>query len=134
MALKRGRDARAEVKGLKLEASTKDAQLDAMALELARCEVAALERQAEADARLDEMCARLAAGDTRARQMQQELEVLEEELQVAAEESASKHVLVDEKLRDSEAALAAYRSFQAKEDGAYKDCVRLCYYSLVDKK
>ena len=30
--------------------------------------------------------------------------------------------------------MAAYHSFQAKEGGAYKDCVRLCYYSLIDRK
>eukprot|EP00966_Prymnesium_polylepis_P330034 7385706-Prymnesium_polylepis.1 len=110
MALKRGRDARAEVKELKLEGSTKDAELDAMALELARREVAALERQAEADTRLDEVCARLAAGDTRMRQIQQELEALQEQLEADVAEVASKHALVEEQLRGKEAALAAYES------------------------
>jgi hypothetical protein len=134
MALKRGRDTRAEVKELRLEVSTKDARLDAMAMELARREVAMLERQADADARLNEVCARLEAGDARARQMQQELEALAVQLQADTEEAASKHALVEERLHGSEAALAAYRSFQAKEGGAFKDSVRLCYYSLIDKK
>eukprot|EP00966_Prymnesium_polylepis_P280423 6479340-Prymnesium_polylepis.1 len=66
-----------------------------MVMELARREVGALDRQADADARLDELCARLRAGDTRAWQMQQEIDALEEELQVGAEEEASKHALVD---------------------------------------
>ena len=145
VALQRGRDARAETKAvqrerdaLAVELSTKDAKLDAMAVELAREQVAALHRQAEADVRLSEVCARLEAGDARARQMKQELEGLQEQLEADAKDAASKHAFVEEQLRDelrgSQAALAAYQNFQAKEGGAYKDCVRLCYYSLIDKK
>ena len=52
----------------------------------------------------------------------------------SAKESASKHAVVEEALRRSEQALAAYRTFQAKHDGAFKECVRICYYSLIDKK
>eukprot|EP00966_Prymnesium_polylepis_P262068 6053807-Prymnesium_polylepis.1 len=100
MALRRGRDARAEVKALQIEVSTKEARLDAMAVELARREMAALERQADADARLDELCARLQAGDTRGRQMQQELEALQEQLAADTAEAASQHVLNEEKLRE----------------------------------
>ena len=55
-------------------------------------------------------------------------------MQVGAEEAASKQALVEEQLRGSEAALAAFQAFQAKEGGAYKDSVRLCYYSLIDRK
>ena len=86
MALKRGRDARAEVKALRLEITTKDAQLDALAVQLAQREVAAVQRQAEADARLNELCARLEAGDVRARQMQQELQALVEQAEVRVKE------------------------------------------------
>jgi chromosome segregation ATPase len=138
MALKRGRDARAEVKALQLEVSTKDTRLDALALELAQREVAALQRQAEADARLNDLCARLHAGDQRARQMRQEVEGLKQQLEADAKDATSKHAVVEEQLRSelrgSQVALAAYQNFQAKEGGAYKDCVRLCYYSLIDKK
>ncbi|KOO31717.1 hypothetical protein Ctob_010524 [Chrysochromulina tobinii] len=59
MALKRVRDAHAEVKELKLDVSR---------------EVASLRRQAEAEARFDELCARLNAGDERVLQMQHELQ------------------------------------------------------------
>lgn len=141
VALQRGRDARAETKAvqrerdaLAVELSTKDAKLDAMAVELAREQVAALHRQAEADVRLSEVCARLEAGDARARQMKQELEGLQEQLEANAKDAASKHAVVEEKLRDSQSALEAYQNFQAKENGAYKDSVRLCYYALIDKK
>ena len=67
MALKRARDAHTEAKALKLVVATKDKAIGDMALELARREVAALERQAAADARLDDLCARLAAGRDRHR-------------------------------------------------------------------
>ena len=70
--------------------------------------------------------------------MQQEVEGLKQQLEADAKDAASKHVFVEEQLRDelrgSQVALAAYQNFQAKEGGAYKDCVRLCYYSLIDKK
>ena len=72
---------------------------------MARREAAALKRQSEADGRLEELRARLAAGDTRARQMQQELDVLQEQMEADAKEAASKHVIVEKKLRSSEAAL-----------------------------
>eukprot|EP00966_Prymnesium_polylepis_P145602 3363196-Prymnesium_polylepis.1 len=67
------------------------------------------------------MCARLAAGDTRTRQISQELEALQLQLEADTAEAASKHAHVVEQLRGKEAALAAYESFQAKEGGAFKD-------------
>jgi hypothetical protein len=117
-ALQRGREARAEVEGLKEALAAKGAQLGAMA----------------ADERIDELCARLAAGDTRARQIQQELDALRTRAEDDAKEAARKHAVVELALARTEAALEAYRSFQTMEGGAYKDSVRLCYYSLIDKK
>ena len=134
MALKRVRDAHAEVKELKLNVSLKEAHLDAMALELARREVASLRRQAEAEARFDELCARLNAGDERVLQMQHELQAVLKRAADDAAEAEAKHAAVEAKLAASDAALAAYRAFQAKEGGAYKESVRLCYYSLIDRK
>ena len=134
MALKRVRDAHAEVKELKLDVSLKEARLDAMALELARREVASLRRQAEAEARFDELCARLEAGDKRVLQMQHELQAVLKRAADDAAEAEAKHAAVEAKLATSDAALAAYRAFQAKEGGAYKESVRLCYYSLIDRK
>ena len=129
MALARVRNAHQEVKELKLQVSLKDAHLDAMALELARREVASLRRRAEADVRIDELCLRLQAGDQRLIQMQQELEAMRQRAADDAAEETAKHAAVEAKLATSEAALAAYRAFQAKEGGAYKESVRLCYYS-----
>jgi hypothetical protein len=51
-----------------------------------------------------------------------------------AKEAARKHAVIELALARNEAALEAYRSFQTMEGGAYKDSVRLCYYSLIDKK
>lgn len=69
-------------------------------------QVTALQRQAEADARLSEICARLEAGDQRERQMQQEVEGLQQQLEADAKDAASKHAVVEEQLRGSQAALA----------------------------
>ena len=137
-ALRRARcaasDAKEEVAQLKLTVSSHNATLRTMTIELARCEAAALERQATADARFDDLCARLQAGDARTKQVQQELEALIERTDAAAKDSARKHAIVLEKLAASEAACGAYANFQAMEGGAYKDSVRECYYSLIDKK
>ena len=123
-----------KVAKLQLEVSTKDKQLEAMAAELTREQVAALRQQADANARLNDLCARLQAGDVRARQMQMEIGWLLQRAQADARDAANKHAVVEQELRKSQEALAAYHSFQAKEGGAYKDCVRLCYYSLIDRK
>eukprot|EP00900_Chrysochromulina_parva_P012347 jgi/Chrpa1/21112/Chrysochromulina_OHIO_Genome00023794-RA len=119
MALKRVRDAHVEVKELKLDVSR---------------EVASLRRQAEAEARFDELCARLNAGDERVLQMQHELQAVLKRAADDAAKAEAKHAAVEAKLAASDAALAAYRAFQAKEGGAYKESVRLCYYSLIDRK
>jgi hypothetical protein len=105
-----------------------------MALELARREVASLRRQAEAEARFNELCARLEAGDERVLQMQHELQAMLKRAADDAAEAKAKHATVEAKLAASDAALAAYRAFQAKEGGAYKESVRLCYYALIDRK
>lgn len=138
MLLQRSQEARANSKAtilaLRLEVSTKDAQLDKLAVQIARREVAELARQAEAEARINELCARLLAGDLRVRQMQQEVDELLAHAELHAAEAERKHTIVEAELSGSKAALAEYRTFQAKHNGAYKDSVRLCYYSLIDKK
>ena len=134
IALKRGREAKAEAKELELVVSTKNTQLDTLARQLAQQEVAAMAKQVQVDGQLHELWARLHAGDQRTRQMQMEMAWLVQGIDTDAKEAASKHAVVLQRLQDSEAELAAYHNFQAKEGGAYKDCVRLCYYSLIDKK
>ena len=83
----------------------------------------------KAEARFDELCARLEAGDERVLQMQHKLQVMLQRAADDAAEAEAKHAAVEAKLATSDAALAAYRVFQAKEGGAYKESVRLCYYS-----
>ena len=136
-ALKRLRDAHAEVKVLKLDVSLKNARLNAMALELAQREVASRcgdrRRRSKGGGAVRRavcaVCARLEAGDERVLQMQHKLQVMLQRAADDAAEAEAKHAAVEAKLATSDAALAAYRAFQAKEGGAYKESVRLCYYS-----
>ena len=140
-ALRRGREKGSQKKELQKEVKQKnaaigekDAAIEALQVRLVSEAVWALERQAEMDARQDELCMRIQAGDARAQQLQQEALWLAQATEVQVAEAAAAHTAVVEKLKGSERELEAFRNFQTKEKGAYKDCVRMCYFKLIDMK
>jgi hypothetical protein len=91
----------------------------------------ALAACAAAEARAAAACAE---SERLAKQKDRSARSLAEMRDEVGEEAEAKHAAVEAKLATSDAALAAYRAFQAKEGGAYKESVRLCYYSLIDRK
>ena len=140
-ALRRGREKGSQKKELQKEMKQKnaaigekDAAIEALQVRLVSEAVWALERQAEMDARQDELCMRIQAGDARAQQLKQEAVWLAQATEVQVAEAAAAHTAVVEKLKGSERELEAFRNFQTKEKGAYKDCVRMCYFKLIDMK
>ena len=133
-ALRRGRVKAAQTKEARKEtARTKEelAQLTSKYTELV-AENVSLRR--DADERYEALMARLNAGESRNTALLSELASVGEVAASEAKQAALRHKQTLRELAASEAALEAYRNFQAKEGGKYKASVRMCYYKLIDLK
>ena len=77
---------------------------------------------------------RLAHGQAHNQTLLEQLAASEAAAHEEAKAHALRHQHVLRELKGTKEALESYMIFQAKEGGAYKESVRMCYYQLINLK
>lgn len=133
-ALRRGREKQKHMIDLKHEVRMKGQTIDALVAKLAAEIEHSLLREDLMKKQIRELRGRVELGDSRITQLQQEASWLINGIEQIEKEAVESQQRIESTLRSTEEELNEYRTFQAKDKGAYKECVRMCYYKLIDLK
>ena len=112
----------------------KDTEIATLKAQQAALLQAQLRQRAADDLHYDFLLQRLASGEAHRVELLDELRAKTDRAQADADASAEAQRAVEQQLAGSKAALDTFAHFQAKEGGKYKDAVRTCYYSLINRK
>ena len=133
-AMRRSKAKSITITTVKQDNQLKGEEISALKRQQAALLEAQLRQRAEDDLHYDFLLQRLASGEAHRIDLLDELRTKIDRAQADADASAESQRAVEQQLAGSKAALDTFAHFQAKEGGKYKDAVRTCYYSLINRK
>ena len=133
-AMRRSKAKSITITTVKQDNQLKGEEISALKQQQAALLEAQLRQRAEDDLHYDFLLQRLASGEAHRIDLLDELRTKIDRAQADADASAESQRAVEQQLAGSKAALDTFAHFQAKEGGKYKDAVRTCYYSLINRK